>query len=344
MQSMTSYGVSIMENSQESTFDWHENCPNIPNRYFWSPQKLNHIFNSSNMKKFFTFSFFAVSLFFAALLQAQNSTGRYEVRLVHGAYNCAKDSVVVCVEIRATSPDSAFVMGNANFLLIYQNNQLGTPVIRSRGAFSGGSYATMTITRTDGDPTSALSINVVNTDVGGAGTTVDTNWKNIGCIAFSTAGNTSKCYNLTLSASNPATIVTRAYENPSDPEGVSLTQEVTQGTLTSITNQCPANPTVALSGGGTINPGENATLTVTSQNSVLPAQVTLSGNIQVTLTAQEPTKNVLVSPNTNTTYEIVSVTGDCGAGTGQGTATVSVTIPQNCPPAKCIPIVTRIVK
>ncbi len=324
--------------------NWHIYCLNILKGQLQSPQKLNHIFNSLNMKKFFTFSFFAVSLFFSTLLQAQTSTGRYEVRLVHDAYNCAKDSVVVCVEIRATSADSAFVMGNANFLILYQNNQLSTPTIRRRGIFSGGSYATMTMTRTDGDPTSALSINVVNTDVGGAGAPVSTAWQTVACIAFSTAGNTSKCYNLTLSASNPATIVTRSFENPSDPEGISLTQEVTQGNLTSITNQCPANPTVALSGGGTINAGNTATITVTSQNNVLPAQVSLSGGIQVSLTAQEPSKNVLVSPNADTTYQILTVNGDCGAGTGQGQAVVLVVSPQNCPPAICIPITTRIIK
>jgi len=234
-------------------------------------------------------------------------------------------------------------MGNANFQLIYPSNQLSSPVFRSRGVYSGGEYSLMGITRTSGNPTSALSINVVNNGVNGAGQMVDVNWRMVACLAFSTTGNTSKCYSLTISATNPSTVVTLAKPNPSDPQNtLSLTEQVKQGALTSITNQCPVNPIVILSGGGTINAGGNANLTVASQNSVLPATVVLSGGAgTVTLTQQEPSKTVPVSPTQTTDYTIQSVVGGCGAGTSQGTAKVTVTtIPpnQNCLPSKCIPV------
>lgn len=284
-------------------------------------------------------------LFVVALLMnivVARAQGRYEVRLVPGAFNCTKDSVTMCLEIRATSADSAFVMGNANFILIYPTSQLNNPVFRSRGAFSGGTYSLLGMTKTAGTPNSALSINVVNNGVNGEGTTVDPNWKTIACLAFSTTGNTNKCYSLTISASNPTTVVTMAYPDPADPQNnISLTKQVSQGTLTSISNQCPAPPIATLSGGGTIATGGSSTLTVTSQNSVLPAIVALSGGVSVTLTQQEPTKTVTVTPTNTTTYTIQSVTGDCGAGTGQGTATVTI---QNCTNVQCIPVTFRIIK
>lgn len=303
------------------------------------------------MKKLLTTSLFILAslLMLSSLVQAQTATGRYDVRLVHGSYNCAKDSVVVCVEIRATSADSAFVMGNANFLLIYQNNQLSSPVFRSRGIYSGGNYSLLGMAKTPGDPTSALSINVVNNGVNGEGQPVDTNWRTVACLAFSTAGNTSKCYNLTLSATNPTTLVTMAYPNPVDPQNtLSLTKEVTRGTLTSITNQCPLTPIATLSGGGTISSGGSTNLVITSQNNVLPATVVISGGAgSVTLTSVDPNKTLSVSPTQATTYTIQSVSGECGAGSGQGSASVSVTgspAPNPCPPAKCIPLTVRLLK
>ncbi|MBB3838790.1 hypothetical protein FHS57_002796 [Runella defluvii] len=296
------------------------------------------------MKKFNLLSFLVVGalLMSATFAKAQ---GRYEVRLVPGSYNCAKDSVTMCVEIRSTSADSAFVMGNANILLTYPTNQLSNPVYRSRGVFSGGTYSLLGMTRTPGDPTSALSINIVNNGVNGEGTTVDTNWKTVACLAFSTAGNTSKCYSISVSSSNPSTVVTMAYPDPADPQNnMSLTRQVSQGALTPITNQCPATPTVLLSGGGTIPAGGSSTLTVASQNSVLPATVALNGGISVTLTQQEPSKTVTVTPTNTTTYTVQSVTGSCGAGTGQGTATVTIqSTGTDCSNVKCVPITFRII-
>lgn len=302
------------------------------------------------MNKFLTQSLFILATLITVMVaQAQTPTGRYEIRLVPGAYNCTQDSVVVCVEIRATSVDSAFVMGNANLQLTYPSNQLSSPVFRSRGIYNGGVYSPMTMTKTSGTTTSALSINIVNNGVNGQGQMVDINWRMVACLAFSTAGNSSKCYGLTISPTNPTTVVTMAYPNPDDPQNnLSLTKEVSQGALTSISNQCPINPTAILSGGGTINAGDNTNLVITSQNNVFPATVVLSSNGgTATLTAQSPSKTLTVSPNQTTNYTIQSVTGECGAGSGQGAANVIVTntppIP-NCPPLKCIPLTLRIVK
>lgn len=303
------------------------------------------------MKKLLTQSFFlfASLLMLSMLAQAQTSAGRYQVRLVHNSIDCAKDSVNVCLEIRATSPDSAFVMGSANIYLAFQNNQLVAPVISSYSNFHDTNvYSFIDLVPTVGPNSTIVSVNIVNNGRNGAGTTVGTDWMPIVCLRFGiAAANQTKCYSLSINASQPSTVVTRAYSNPNNPTGLSFTQEISQGTLTSISNQCPVNPIVALSGGGTINAGGSANLVVTSQNSVLPATVILSGGGgTVTLTSQQPSTTIQVSPTQTTDYTIQSVTGACGAGTGQGTAKVTVSNPNpgNCPPEKCIPATIRVLK
>ncbi len=292
------------------------------------------------MKNYLTKSFFifASLLMFSTLAQAQTQSiavfGRYEVRLVHSALDCAKDSVKACLEIRATSTDSAFVMGSANIYLSFQNNQLTNPTIRSYSNFHDTNiYSFIDLVSTVGPTSTVISVNIINNGRNGAGTTVGTNWMPIVCLGFGIApANQTKCYSLSISASQPSTVVTRAYPNPSNPTGLSLTQEISQGLLTSISNQCPVNPIVTLSGGGTINAGGSANLIVTSQNSILPATVTLSGGAgTVVLTQQEPSKTIQVSPTQTTTYTIQSVTGDCGAGTSQGSAPVVVNAVIPCP-------------
>ncbi|MFN8348286.1 MAG: hypothetical protein U0X91_25010 [Spirosomataceae bacterium] len=301
------------------------------------------------MKKFLTHSLYLLAslLMLSTLAQAQTSAGRYQIRLVHSSLDCAKDSVKACLEIRATSADSAFVMGSANILFSFQNNQLASPTIQNYYNFHDTNiYSFIDLIPTVGPNSTVVSLNIVNNGRNGAGTTVGTDWVPIACIGFAiTPGNTTKCYSLTLSASQPSTVVTRAYPNPSNPSGLSLTQEISQGTLTSIANQCPVNPIVTLSGGGTINSGGSANLVVTSQNNILPATVAINPGLSVTLTQQEPNKTLSVSPSQTTDYTIQSVTGSCGAGTGQGTAKVTVTggpDPGNCPPAKCVPLTIRI--
>lgn len=303
------------------------------------------------MKKFLTQSFFifASLLMLPILAQAQTATGRYQVRLVHNSIDCAKDSVNVCLEIRATSVDSAFVMGSANIYLAFQNNQLTMPVVSNYSNFHDTNvYSFIDLVPTVGPNSTIVSVNIVNNGRNGAGTTVGTNWMPIVCLRFGIPStNLTKCYSLSINASQPATVVTRAYPNPSNPAGLSATQEISQGTLTSILNQCPVNPTVMLSGGGTINLGGSASLTVASQNNILPATVILSGGGgTVTLTSQQPSKTVQVSPTQTTDYAIQSVTGACGAGTGQGTAKVTVSNPNsgNCPPQKCIPVTLQVLK
>jgi hypothetical protein len=299
------------------------------------------------------FKFLILSFTMLTISQISQAQGRYEVRVTHSKFNCTADSVEVCVEIRATSTDSAFVMGSGNVFLIYENAQLASPVFRRRGLFTSANnanYALLGMTITPGTTTSALSLNIVNNGVSGEGITVSTAWSLVACLAFKSTDPNNQCYNLTVSPSSPSTVMTLAYKDPNDTDPnnpmMSLTKTISRGALTSISNQCPTTPVVALTGGGVINSGDNANLTIAVTNNTLPATVTLTGGINVQLDAQNPSKVIQVSPSVTTEYEIQSVSGSCGTGTaaaGQNKVTVTINS-SGCPPQKCIPATVTLIK
>lgn len=298
-------------------------------------------------------------LVFIGLLALNSNTGfaqgRFTLRLVPKTIDCVNNKVEACVEIRAVSKDSAFVMGNANLRVFYKSAQLTGPTIKSRNNFTSAistAYSTMGFLSNPGADTSIVTLNILYNGENGQGTTVDTTWLSVACLEFSIAGaNATKCYDLfslpkDFSLSLPNTVITRAYHSPTNDDPTrTLTAEV-NGTFINIANQCSL-PIVAIAGDTTINNGGTATLTLTSQNNIFPATINLTGGTSVQLTQANPVKTVTVSPTTQTTYQILSVAGACGAGSaasGKSQVVVQVSQPQNCPPAKCIPLTFRIVK
>jgi hypothetical protein len=274
----------------------------------------------------------------------------FKLRLVPKSISC--DSAIVSVEIQA--PDSAFVMGNANLRIFYKSTQLANPSIKSRNNFTSGDYFNITSLTDVGVDTSVFTLNILYRGEQGSGTTVGASWISIADVKFALLGtNVSKCYDLFFlpkGASNslPNTVITRAYASPTveDPSRT-LTEEI-NGTFTNIMNQCSL-PVVAIAGDTTINAGGVAILTLSSQNGVFPATITITGEAPIQLTQAEPVKTVSVSPATDTIYQILTVTGSCGSGSvasGKSQAKVSVleVTPPECPPAKCIPVTVRIIK
>ncbi|RDB04611.1 hypothetical protein [Runella aurantiaca] len=294
-----------------------------------------------------TLIFVGVFLFYAMGAFAQTS---FKLRLVPKSISC--DSAIVSVEIQA--PDSAFVMGNANLRIFYKSAQLANPSIKSRNNFTSGDYFNITSLTDVGVDTSVFTLNILYRGEQGSGTTVGAAWISIADVKFALIGtNTSKCYDLFflpkgVSNSLPNTVITRAYASPTveDPNRT-LTEEI-NGTFTNIMNQCSL-PIVAIAGDTTINAGGVAILTLSSQNGVFPATVTITGEAPIQLTQAEPVKTVSVSPTTDTIYQILTVTGGCGAGSaasGKSQAEVSVleVIPPECPPVKCIPLTVKIIR
>lgn len=289
--------------------------------------------------------FLGMSVLFSIQAVAQTS---FKLRLVPKSVTC--DSAIVSVEIQA--PDSAFVMGNANLRIFYKSAQLANPSIKSRNNFTSGDYSSISSLTDIGADTSVFTLNIVYRGEYGNGTMVGTSWVSIADIKFAILGtNVSKCYNLfflpkDFSNSLPATVVTKAYASPTvDDPARTLTAEV-NGTFINIANQC-SMPVVAIAGDTTINNGGTATLTLSSQNGVLPATVTITGGSSIDLTQANPIKTVTVTPTVMTTYQILTVTGTCGAGSaasGKSQAVVQIASPQNCPPAKCVPLTIVIIR
>lgn len=290
--------------------------------------------------------FIGISVLCSAQAVAQTS---FKLRLVPKTISC--DSAIVSVEIQA--PDSAFVMGNANLRIFYKSGQLAAPSIKSRNNFTSGDYSSLTSLTGTGADTSVFTLNIVYKGENGEGTTVGAAWLSIADIKFSILGaNAAKCYDLfslpkDFSNSLPNTVVTKAYASPTvDDPARTLTAEI-NGTFINIANRCSL-PVVAIAGDTTINTGGTATLTLSSQNGVLPATISITGGASINLTQANPIKTITVTPATMTTYQILSVTGTCGAGaaaSGKSQAVVQLASPQNnCPPAKCVPITFVILK
>ncbi|RDB06974.1 3-coathanger stack domain-containing protein [Runella aurantiaca] len=270
--------------------------------------------------------FVGIVLFYATGAFAQTS---FKLRLVPKVIAC--DSAIVSVEIQA--PDSAFVMGNANLRIFYKSAQLANPSIKSRNNFSSGDYFSITSLTDVGADTSVFTLNILYRGEQGSGTTVGASWISVADVKFAlTETNTSKCYDLFFlpigaSRSLPNTVITRAYASPTVEEpGRTLTEEV-NGTFTNITNQCSL-PIVAIAKAPTINAGEMAILTLSSQNGVFPATGTITGEAPIQLTRAEPIKMV---SGRNSGGKGWSISGDTQNCTISNVITITPETPAICP-------------
>ena len=279
--------------------------------------------------------------------------GRYNLRLTPESIDCINGKKVATVEIQATSADSTFVMGNGNIRIGFNRNQFkNNPVIKTRHNFSSGDYKTITSVLARGADSSIFTLNIEYRGEFGNGTIVTNAWIKIASVELSdTTTNTTKCYDLRLIKSEPSTVITRAYAAATaDDPGRTLTASITQGVFTNIVNECPSaasKPVVSLTGDATVNPNQVTPLTIKLISGDMPYTVVLSpGGITLTdLMQTTATQNV--SPSTSTTYQIQSVSNACGTGTASSEfnkATITVSPPENCPPAKCAFFTAKIVR
>lgn len=103
----------------------------------------------------------------------------------------------------------------------------------------------------------------------------------------------------------------------------------------------PAPATALLSGGATIPVGGSASLSV-QLTGTAPWTVTLSNSVAYTASASPLA--ISVTPAAPTTYTVASVTDACGAGTGSGSATVTVQPADDSCKTICVPVSFVIVK
>jgi hypothetical protein len=287
-----------------------------------------------------------IGLFLMTLINASNgfAQGIYDLRLVHQSLDCAKKKVVVGVEIKATSADSAFKLEGANIRVRFTTNQLKNPRFKSRDNFSGGMYEVMDslISMTTDSTSGIFTANIVNAKSATDGMLVGATWTKVFSLEFDVASvNVDKCYSLTLMATLPSSKVTKIVS-------AGIAAVTNKGIYTNIANQCAVKPVVALSAAA----GQATELTLTLQAGDLPVTVTLSGGLSATMT--QTIAKIAISPTVQTTYTITKIENQCtvglsAAGAGSVTVTPTVVNPNpnptpDCTNVKCIPVTAKVIK
>jgi hypothetical protein len=290
-----------------------------------------------------------IGLFLMTLINASNAAaqGVYDLRLMHQSLDCAKKKVVVSVEIKATSADSAFKLEGANVRVRFTSNQLKNPRFKTRDNFSGGMYEVMDslISMTTDSTSGIFTANIVNAKSATDGMLVGATWTKMFSLEFDVAAsNADNCYTLMLMSTLPSSKVTKIMS-----AGVAVV--AAKGVYTNITNQCAVKPVVALSAAA----GQTTELILTLQAGDLPVTVTLSGGLSATMT--QGTAKVAIAPTVQTTYTITKVENQCAvglsaAGAGSVTVSPSATTPpdpsptpiSDCANVKCIPVTAKVIK
>lgn len=135
---------------------------------------------------------------------------------------------------------------------------------------------------------------------------------------------TPKKVTYTYDALNRLTEVT--YPNG---EKITYNYDVLGNRTSVVQTGCTATPTAVISGGGTINSGQTADLTITFTG-LPPYNYTLT-NGYVGF-SHSSTQTLTTGPTVTTTYTLASVSNDCGTGTVSGSAVVTVNGSSPCPP------------
>jgi len=140
---------------------------------------------------------FVLTLFAFTLLIAQ--TGQYDVRLVQQhPFQCGDGTIYFDIEIKSSSPGTAFRVSEQNYRFDYDSLILTNPRIHQELGISGtisdgvgvSSYDTHTLNGTLG---ATISYNIEL--ISGAGIAIFNAWKPVGRIAFDIINPTS-CVNL----------------------------------------------------------------------------------------------------------------------------------------------------
>jgi hypothetical protein len=244
--------------------------------------------------------------------------GAYELRIVQSTVECANRKVVVSVEIRATHPDSVFVMGTSNLPFSFPTDKLANPVLLPAENFSGGRYSTLSMAQ----QSSILTLNVIYqgtlpfTDIAN----VTTTWVPVAKVAFDILSSSDGCYALAWK----------------DFPGVDINEVVSSGGI----NEVPARkrtltplsacafeagrPVATITGDTTLFSGQQAKLLITFTGE-RPLSLSIGGITYANLTQSPLIFNVF--PDSTSTYTISSVSNACGIGSAVGLATVTLKDP-----------------
>jgi hypothetical protein len=256
-------------------------------------------------------------------VQALAQSGKYDLRMVQESVDCVTRKVTFSAQIRASEPGNEFILGSSSILFTNQTPLiLSNPVLTSIDHYSGGRYGTLTLS--EQSPVITLNVLYAGTAPFTDTLNVISTWTSIAHITFDVASPSNGCYALNWNGANdfPGTDVLEVFISG----GVRNEVSATAGTFSNATSCAFADllPVATISGDTTIQAGQSTTLKV-HFTGASPISLTVNGVAYNNLT-QSPL-SVPVTPAGTTTYTLGSVSNACGAGTGAGSATVTISTP-----------------
>lgn len=140
------------------------------------------------MKKKF---YLLVGLFLGLVSTSFAQKGRFHVRFTVKTIDCSTAKAVIQLQVRASSADSTFLMGDANYRFDYDPRTINNPTIISQENFSRLSpasdtrYGVQNLNGSTFGPTKGtVSLNTTYTGSGNGAAPVSTNWITVSCIQF----------------------------------------------------------------------------------------------------------------------------------------------------------------
>lgn len=145
-----------------------------------------------------------LALFISALSSQRlfAQSGQHEVRITVKEFDCATSEVIMQVWVRASSANTAFFMGDANYRFEYDPRQIRKPQIVSQDNFSNAvpsrdlNYGSQNLNgSTEGASKAILSLNTFYTGSAEGAKRVSTDWTPVSCLKFMVM-DTTQCFNI----------------------------------------------------------------------------------------------------------------------------------------------------
>lgn len=150
--------------------------------------------------------YFLICLVLGAISSSFAQKGRFSVRFAVKSLDCVTGKVIIRVDVKSSSTDSTFLMGDANYRFDYDSQVIKNPAIVSQENYasvapaSDTHYNPQNLNGSTAGPT--LGTVSLNTTYGGSGTgakLVPTTWTTVSCIQFDIVNTTlvtSNCFGL----------------------------------------------------------------------------------------------------------------------------------------------------
>ena len=189
-----------------------------------------------------------ILLFFCINSFAQD--GKFDVRLLVQGVDCPNNKVFIDIEVKASSSDSTFQMGDQNYKFTYNRNAITNPIVNQELGFSFSlfqPYFNHTTTGSNDPGAGPIGLAVLNVVwvSGFPGIPVDTNWMPVSRLEFDIIDpSLSECLNLEWrdKASNPLHFTNVTETSLGNSSTLPVTEDEYNGSSDCLTVLCPTLP------------------------------------------------------------------------------------------------------